>query len=82
MHYSTNSKSDTPLKNPGKPLGNAPLYLSTVGLVGIGYYVYMMNGEKPQAKRPAIATASALDKDKFIEFPLIKKEPYNYNTTK
>jgi cytochrome-b5 reductase len=53
-----------------------------LGLVGIGYYVYMVNAEKPKAKRPPVATASALDKDKFIEFPLIKKEPYNHNTTK
>jgi hypothetical protein len=77
--YSTSSKPEAPPKNLGKPLGNAPLYLSTVGLAGIGYYVYLMNSEKPKAP---VVTASALDKDKFIEFPLVRKEPYNHNTIK
>lgn len=50
--------------------------------MGLGYYVYALNTEAPKPKAPAVATTSALDKDSFVEFPLLKKESYNHNTTK
>lgn len=70
--------------NPGKPLGNAPLYLSALGLGGIAYYLYLegtFTGGKKQLKAPAVPLTSALDKDKFLEFPLKSKHEYNHNTS-
>ncbi|KAF8323954.1 putative cytochrome-b5 reductase [Clavulina sp. PMI_390] len=80
--YSTEPAKDAPgSKNPGQPFGNLPLYLSTAGLVGIGYYVFALSGEAPK-KAAAPAAVTALDKDNFVEFPLVKKEDYNHNTAK
>jgi len=84
--YSDTPKPEVPPKNPGQPLGNAPFYLSAAGFVGIAYYVYLINSDKlekkPAASGTVKATVSALDKDKFVEFPIKKIEPYNHNTTK
>lgn len=69
--------------NPGKPLGNAPLYLSALGLGGIAYYLYLegtFSGAKAPVKAAAVPLTSALDKDNFVEFALKSKKDYNHNT--
>lgn len=61
--------------NPGKPLGNAPLYLSLAGLAGLSYYVYLEYGDKAKAKatQNLPPLTSAFDKDGgFVAFPLKK----------
>ena len=59
--------------NPGKPLGNAPLYLSLAGLAGLSYYVYMEYNETNAAatKKALPPVTSALTGD-WIESPLKK----------
>ncbi len=57
-------------RNPGKPLGNAPLYLSLAGLAGLSYYVYAEYKEKSPSQKELPPLAGALNKDTFVDFPL------------
>ena len=57
-------------RNPGQPLGNAPLYISLAGLAGLSYYVYTEYKEKSPAKKELPPLIGALNKDAFVDFPL------------
>ncbi|TDL19422.1 cytochrome-b5 reductase [Rickenella mellea] len=64
---------------------NLPLYLSGVGLAGLGGYLYVTRfSGSAMANAPAVAVQekSPLDPNEFVEFKLKKVEPYNHNTSK
>jgi len=57
----------------------APSVVAVAAVAGLGYagYSYLHDQGKPK-----VPLTSALDPEKFIEFPLKKVEPYNHNTAK
>ncbi|KAF8336538.1 uncharacterized protein EI90DRAFT_3046093 [Cantharellus anzutake] len=69
-------------QNQGKPLGNAPLYLSLAGLAGLSYYVYGESKQKSPSQKDTPQLVGALSKDEFVDFSLKRIEPYNHNTAK